>query len=232
MSAIQPSPHDNTNIIAPERISNIPAYARDIDRPYVGELGCTKCGEWKPDSEFPVQRRQRLRRGRAHWCKVCKSEWGKEDRRKNPEKLRERSKIGESQRSPEKRKAKWDKWYSVPANRDALLARKRQKTKEPEELARQTKRNRDWRRRNPEKHREYSRRYEQRRSQATVEKVDYVQIRVRDNDICHICGLAVTEETLSFDHVVPLARGGLHSYDNVKIAHKTCNFSKGARWWS
>lgn len=45
MSAIQPSPHDNANIISPERISNVPAYAKDIDRPYVGEPWTRQNGE-------------------------------------------------------------------------------------------------------------------------------------------------------------------------------------------
>jgi 5-methylcytosine-specific restriction endonuclease McrA len=31
------------------------------------------------------------------------------------------------------------------------------------------------------------------------------------------------------DHVVPLSRGGEHSYANVQVAHPFCNLSKGPR---
>lgn len=33
----------------------------------------------------------------------------------------------------------------------------------------------------------------------------------------------------SVDHIVPLAKGGLHSWDNVQLAHFKCNTLKGAR---
>lgn len=33
----------------------------------------------------------------------------------------------------------------------------------------------------------------------------------------------------TLDHVVPLARGGEHSYRNVKLAHPLCNSRKGAK---
>jgi 5-methylcytosine-specific restriction endonuclease McrA len=33
----------------------------------------------------------------------------------------------------------------------------------------------------------------------------------------------------SFDHVIPLAKGGPHSMDNVKLSHFGCNSRKGAR---
>ena len=33
----------------------------------------------------------------------------------------------------------------------------------------------------------------------------------------------------SIDHVIPLAKGGLHAWSNVKLAHKGCNEQKGDR---
>ena len=32
----------------------------------------------------------------------------------------------------------------------------------------------------------------------------------------------------SIDHVIPLSKGGTHSWDNVKLAHFSCNSAKGA----
>lgn len=63
----------------------------------------------------------------------------------------------------------------------------------------------------------------------------------RDNGICYLCGKKcdwndkeVRNDTIvcgdqypSIDHVLPLAKGGLHSWDNVKLAHRICNSLKG-----
>ena len=63
----------------------------------------------------------------------------------------------------------------------------------------------------------------------------------RDGCACHICGglcdvydFIKTDKAFiagnnypSIDHVIPLAKGGLHSWDNVKVAHRICNSLKG-----
>lgn len=62
----------------------------------------------------------------------------------------------------------------------------------------------------------------------------------RDNGICHICGRRCNMEDYvmkdgtfiagdwypSIDHVVPLAKGGEHSWGNVALAHRRCNYLK------
>lgn len=63
----------------------------------------------------------------------------------------------------------------------------------------------------------------------------------RDKGICHLCGgkcnfddINITEEGYyitgktypSIDHVIPIAKGGKHSWNNVKIAHHRCNTLK------
>lgn len=62
----------------------------------------------------------------------------------------------------------------------------------------------------------------------------------RDKGICHICGSACDYEDYtvdgdtfiagnwypSIDHVVPIAKGGRHSWANVKLAHRICNSKK------
>ena len=63
----------------------------------------------------------------------------------------------------------------------------------------------------------------------------------RDEGRCYICGMQtlltdyVTKDGTqicgdwypSIDHVVPLSHGGLHSWSNVKLAHRRCNYKKG-----
>jgi 5-methylcytosine-specific restriction endonuclease McrA len=58
----------------------------------------------------------------------------------------------------------------------------------------------------------------------------------RDNNKCHICGDAVDWNDSpqgnwypSIDHVVPLSRGGCHTFDNIKLAHRWCNSVKNDR---
>ena len=66
----------------------------------------------------------------------------------------------------------------------------------------------------------------------------------RDNGICAICGgkcdwsdhqykgryFIVGKNYPSIDHIVPLSWGGLHSWENVQLAHHGCNTTKGARY--
>lgn len=58
----------------------------------------------------------------------------------------------------------------------------------------------------------------------------------RDSWTCHICGLPVDRALNgqhpmgpTLDHMVPLKLGGAHSYENISLAHRSCNTRKGAR---
>lgn len=63
---------------------------------------------------------------------------------------------------------------------------------------------------------------------ASVENVDPSVVLKRDAGVCGICHEPLIGEW-HLDHVVPLARGGEHSYKNTQAAHPLCNMSKGAR---
>lgn len=65
----------------------------------------------------------------------------------------------------------------------------------------------------------------------------------RDNGICYLCGgrcdlndyvndkgtFIAGNQYPSIDHIIPLAKGGDHSFQNVKLAHRICNSVKAAR---
>jgi len=68
---------------------------------------------------------------------------------------------------------------------------------------------------------------------------DYIvprRVYKRDGFQCQLCGWTFKAGVVhphprspTIDHVVPLSRGGLHTYDNVQAACLVCNSSKGAR---
>lgn len=68
---------------------------------------------------------------------------------------------------------------------------------------------------------------------ATVDAVSRWRVHERDSWTCHICGDPVDRDAIApdlaaavLDHVIPLARGGSHSEDNLKTAHFYCNSVK------
>lgn len=69
------------------------------------------------------------------------------------------------------------------------------------------------------------------------EKVDPIAVFERDGWRCHLCNRATPKamrgknksNSPELDHIIPIALGGLHTYDNVACACRECNGSKGAR---
>lgn len=59
------------------------------------------------------------------------------------------------------------------------------------------------------------------------EGVDLNTLYKRDRGICHLCGLRVARRNATRDHLRPLSEGGPNTYDNTKLAHKTCNQLRG-----
>lgn len=61
---------------------------------------------------------------------------------------------------------------------------------------------------------------------ATTEFVDEAAIYERDGYMCLYCGAT---EDLTLDHIVALNNGGPHCEDNLVVACRRCNASKGTR---
>lgn len=93
--------------------------------------------------------------------------------------------------------------------------------------------NSEYRKENPHVVLNGGHRYRARKRGATVEDVDVREVYDRGDWICHICGdhinvAAKWPEPLSasVDHVIPLSKGGAHSYENCKPSHLVCNMRK------
>lgn len=71
--------------------------------------------------------------------------------------------------------------------------------------------------------------------------INLLKLHQKDNGICYLCNeqtdyedMIVTSEGYyiaggdypSIDHVIPIAKGGLHQWENVKLAHRRCNYIK------
>lgn len=70
---------------------------------------------------------------------------------------------------------------------------------------------------------------EQARKIKTKVVLDRAVIFVLNGGVCGLCLMEVDPERWDVDHIVPLARGGIHSYVNTQPAHPLCNQIKGAR---
>ena len=88
---------------------------------------------------------------------------------------------------------------------------------------------------NPNKVREKTSRRRALKRTTEVEPVCYESILEQHGPTCHICNKAIdvdlrhpSPQSLSFDHVIPLSRGGGHIASNIKPSHLLCNMQKGA----
>lgn len=62
-----------------------------------------------------------------------------------------------------------------------------------------------------------------------TERVDYAVIVQAANGICAICDEPVHDGPAHIDHIVPLSKGGTHTYNNLQFTHARCNLVKGAK---
>ncbi len=89
-----------------------------------------------------------------------------------------------------------------------------------------------WNKEHPERMRTLKRKGElnrrARKRDQFVENINPQIVFERDQGICGICKDPVIGK-FHVDHIIPLAKGGLHTYSNVQTAHPTCNERKGPK---
>lgn len=67
------------------------------------------------------------------------------------------------------------------------------------------------------------------RRHAKPVKFSRVNIYARDGYKCQYCGAKCAMSELTYDHVVPRAKGGKTSWDNIVTCCYPCNYKKGSR---
>src|SRR5229473_2917883 len=58
-------------------------------------------------------------------------------------------------------------------------------------------------------------------------KVEVINVYARDDHRCQYCGRRLAPSQLTFDHVIPVARGGHKGWDNIVTCCIPCNRRKG-----
>lgn len=62
-----------------------------------------------------------------------------------------------------------------------------------------------------------------------VARISYERLVAMHGMWCYLCMKGIELGDLSFDHVIPLVRGGTHTEDNLRPAHTNCNRRKNRR---
>ena len=89
--------------------------------------------------------------------------------------------------------------------------------------------NRQWAKANPERIKSHWATRRARKLQIRCENISRLFVIERDNSTCYLCGDLCPSEQIHIDHVIPLKRGGSHTYDNVRVACARCNHRKHTR---
>lgn len=145
------------------------------------------------------------------------------------------------------RRIKEQAYYAANKEKIAARAKARRLENYEEKRKKENEASRRWRENNPERAREislssYKKNYHKRKPAIKAhrnkrrawakgaQQTEVIHLSVladRDQWICHLCGNIVLKETWSMDHLIPLSKGGDHTYENVKLAHRLCNIRRG-----
>ena len=95
---------------------------------------------------------------------------------------------------------------------------------------------RSWKRDNPDRVADLGHRRRALMRSSAVGPVDYEVVRERTQGKCHLCDRLVDlslkypdPQSRSWDHIIPISKGGGHVQENVALSHLRCNVSKGAK---
>ncbi len=58
-------------------------------------------------------------------------------------------------------------------------------------------------------------------------RLNLLKVWRRDKGHCYLCRVKLKIWEFTIDHVVPISKGGAHSYSNVRICCLPCNQKKG-----
>ena len=77
--------------------------------------------------------------------------------------------------------------------------------------------------------REWKRWNKERAGIANVEYDDTITpalVYLKHLGICAVCRTRVAKDKVTVDHIIPISRGGSHTWNNVQLVHRSCNQGK------
>jgi 5-methylcytosine-specific restriction endonuclease McrA len=195
---------------------------------------CTKCRESKPLTDFNKQAKSPD--GHHYYCRECQRATRP---RYDPSKARPQvGRDASGWRAANKDRIRTYKAAYRSENRDKVKAYEgRYYSKNAERLrADGAERAKIWRESNPDKAKIKDDRRRAMKLEAFVEDVDLSVVIGIHGAVCIVCAADIDLSLMhphpmskSLEHVIPLARGGGHSYDNCAPSHLRCNISKGVK---
>lgn len=163
-----------------------------------GACHCSKCDRWLDRDAFGNDKQRKD--GRKAWCRECRSAEKRAYYVANKASITEKNAAYE-RHDRERLNARKRVWRA--ANRERVRAI---------DLA--------WRRRHPDI---VLMKNAKRRGATAVEPVSPDALMAKFHGMCGICGEALGDGAVDFDHIVPLSRGGVHTVENLRPAHPKCN---------
>lgn len=220
---------------------------------------CTKCGETKPREEFSNSSSKKCKDGKFFWCRSCAAAANKAWRERNAEKLNasRREKYAKNpekirafmrdrywrdpearradsaawrEKNPEKHKEMLRNWYASNAESAKAATKARYLANREDCLIKGRARCKRHYADNKEMYYASSaeRRAKKAGSLGKLTRGIRKRLFAAQGGKCIYCS-ADLGRSAHLDHVIPLAKGGEHSDDNVQLLCPPCNLSKGAK---
>ena len=83
-----------------------------------------------------------------------------------------------------------------------------------------------WKQRNKHRVNSHTRTRQAKILATSVEFIDYALVIRMAKGVCQICHEPFGIEKIEIDHIIPLAKGGSHTYENVQAAHHLHNLHR------
>jgi hypothetical protein len=173
---------------------------------------CCKCKKEKSLKEFA--KHKRMKDGRDTICRECARERAREHYKNNKEKRISLAK----------------KYYEE--HRENMLEKAAKYREENREII-----NEYFREYQKTQHRKDCKRIYNSKRRSKCEETDitteYVLKLKEETNFCPICGIKLSDEgdnnKYHLDHIIPLAKNGLHMKSNIRFICRKCNLEKGSK---
>jgi len=210
---------------------------------------CSKCGKELPETKEYFTTSNSCKGGISGTCKNCTSEYNKQYRKNNPDKVTELVKRWHKN-NPDKLAKNFKRWQKTHPDKTSEISRlwrienpeygkkyrDDHKDKAIEYQSRWRISNKEkfaelvskWQKNNKEKRKTYSERYRTKKLKlpATLTQNQWESIT---HDFGYSCAYCGKEKPLVQEHFIALSKGGEYTHNNIIPACKNCNSSKGAK---